>query len=141
MPDERIEVYAYLATLLSRLYPYSRVIDPGQRRERAVDYCEVYDSWRTMNPANNPDITVGLLQTIGASIRAKAQKWGVRIDFGPATGPVVPNVCIADSLPGTSSILDKLLNTTSEMGKLIPILLVVVILGQVGGMLSGGSRR
>lgn len=155
MPNERAETYAYIATLLTRLYPHSLVGDLDQRKERALDYCQIYDRWVSMNPANDPTVTVGWLQTLGISIRAKAKKWGVEISFGPGEGPVIPNKCIADTLPPDDSILgqaasslDDLVRTTGSIvggiGKVLPILLVLLVITKVGGVMSmfdGGGRR
>lgn len=144
--NELQERYAYLATLLSRLYPHSQVTDPGQRRERAIDYCEMRQRWETLNP-QNPGVNMGLLDALGLAIKAKADKWGVAINWGPAEGPVVPNACVADTLTPNISVLDDILGTTgalaSNLRVILPILVVLNLLSNMPGILSliGGRRR
>ena len=148
------EQYGYLATLLSRLYPHTLVGHMDQRKERALDYCLVYGRWEVLDPKNT-GVTSALLDTLGTSIKAKADKWGVRIDFGPAQGVVVPNRCMADTLPHDDSVLnqaatalDDIVKTTSSlassMATIFPILIALNMLSNVRGVLdifSGGRRR
>ena len=145
--------YAYLAALLTRLYPHTQVSHPDQRKERALDYCEVRDRWAALRPGT-PGVTVGLLDALGQSIRAKAAKWGVTISFGPATGNESPHECMADTLPPDDSILgtgaaalEDLVKTTGSlvtgMAKILPILLALNMLSNAKGVLDlfKGGRR
>jgi len=150
-----VEQHAYLAALLRRLYPHSQVADHGQRNERALDYCYVYNLWFAWNPANDPRITEETLQTLGTAIRSKARKWGVNLDYGPSQSEESPVACEASTLTPDTGILGQAANTLDDLvrttgsllggvSKILPILLAIILISKVGGVVSlfgGGDRR
>ncbi len=93
---------------------------------------------------------MGWLDALGTSIKAKADKWGVTISFGPAEGPVIPNACTAGTMTPHDSIVDTLddvAKTTASLianlGKILPILVGLSLLSNMRGVFDfiGGGRR
>lgn len=152
--NDLLEQHTYLGALLMRLHAHTRGIDTAQTNERGLDYCEVYNHWFALNPAKEPTVTKPWLDSLGVAIRSKAKKWGVKLDYGPATGPVSPNACEYEKLRPdigiwgqTAGALDDVLHATDgllkNLGVALPWLIGLSVVSRVGSILDlfGGRRR